>query len=136
MTTTVNADLLKFCEATDLPSDPNGYMGDVRSALRRAYNSNRVNSDVMIRLHATLTYINNLIEAGMDIPVREAEPVIFALTPEDIGLPVSPSKPSTPQLRLPDLSAEKSTPAKGRVVKTRKTRSDKGKKKGYPQHVV
>lgn len=55
---------LKHMDITEMPSDPNGYLGKIRSTIRGAYNSNRNNETVMLLLKETLEHTLGMIEAA------------------------------------------------------------------------
>lgn len=57
----------KYLDATDLPSDPNGSLGQLRTSLRQAYNTNRTSLDKMRLLSDTLAMVVGAIEAGFEI---------------------------------------------------------------------
>lgn len=64
---------LKHMDITEMPSDPNGYLGKFRSTLRGTYNSNRNNTEVMLRLKATLEYTLKMIEAATAQPASSSD---------------------------------------------------------------
>lgn len=56
----------KYLDATDLPSDPNGSLGQVRTAIRQAYNTNRNSIEKLQLLSDTLVLVVGMIEVGLD----------------------------------------------------------------------
>lgn len=56
----------KHLDITDLPSDPNGSLGQVRRSVMRAYNENRNSPDKLRLLSDTLVHIVGMIEVGFD----------------------------------------------------------------------
>ena len=59
---------LKHMDITEMPSDPNGYLGKIRGSIRGAYNANRDNETVMLLLKETLEYALGMIEAAAVSP--------------------------------------------------------------------
>lgn len=63
----------KYIDATDQPSDPNGALGPLRTALRKAYNSSRTpeRAEHMKLLRATLAHVISVIDDGSKVEVSE-----------------------------------------------------------------
>lgn len=68
---------LRHMDITEMPSDPSGYLGKLRATLRGAYNSNRSNHDVMVRLKDTLQYTLSMIEAA-EAPAKSSSAALEA----------------------------------------------------------
>lgn len=60
----------KYIDAVDLPSDPNGSLGNLRTTLRRAYNENRNLPQKLALLYETLVVVAKEINEGFE---REVE---------------------------------------------------------------
>lgn len=63
---------LKHMDIVDMPSDPNGYLGNFRSTLRGAYNSNRNNAGAILLIKETLEYAVGVLQTAEVAPVSDA----------------------------------------------------------------
>lgn len=88
----------KYLDATDLPSDPNGSLGQLRTSVRMAYNTSRESHDKLRLLSDTLATVLGYIEGGFEATAEidktvamKNQEVIDAETPEEVETP--PAKP-------------------------------------------
>ena len=56
---------MKHLDPTDLPSDPNGSLGNLRTILLRAYNKARTSETTFNLLLRTLRYVVTVMELGL-----------------------------------------------------------------------
>lgn len=59
---------MKYIDTTDLPSDPNGSLADLRKSLRMAFNHNRDSADKMELLKTTLEFVLARIDMPEETP--------------------------------------------------------------------
>lgn len=95
-----------YLDVTDLPSDPNGSLGQVRTAVRRAYNENRDYPDKLRLLSDTLVHVVGAIETGFETlaeheksPAMKNQEKIDAELPTEVETP--PVKPKRAARRRP-----------------------------------
>lgn len=88
----------KYLDTIDLPSDPDGSLGQIRTAVRRAYNSNRNSHDKLRLLSDTLVTVVGAIESGFDTiaeidktPAMKNQEAIDSEVLEEVETP--PAKP-------------------------------------------
>lgn len=81
---------LKHMDVVDMPSDPNGYLGNFRATLRGAYNSNRNNESAINLIKATLEYAVAVLQTAEVAPVSDATPMLEA--PVVVEKPTSKAK--------------------------------------------
>jgi len=81
---------LKYIDTTDLPSDPNGSLANLRRELRKAFNHNRDNPDKLDLLKETLGYVLGQMVEDAPTPV----PVLpGTLTKATVTTPKAKTKP-------------------------------------------
>jgi len=81
---------LKYIDTTDLPSDPNGSLANLRRELRKAFNHNRDNPDKLDLLKETLGYVLGQMVEDAPTPV----PVVpGTLTTATVTTPKAKTKP-------------------------------------------
>lgn len=85
---------LPHMDIVDMPSDPNGYLGNFRATLRGTYNHNRTNPQAITLIRDTLAYALGIFEAAEQAPAKK-----------------SPAAPKTPAGPEPSTSSPKN-PAK------------------------
>ena len=81
---------LKHMDIVDMPSDPNGYLGNFRSTLRGAYNSNRSNAGAIRLIKETLEYAVGVLQTAEVAPVSTAPLMLEA--PSEVETPTSKVK--------------------------------------------
>jgi len=66
---------MKYIDTTDLPSDPNGSLANLRREVRIAYNHNRDNPEKLELLAETLRYVLGCINIeSVEGEVKETQP--------------------------------------------------------------
>jgi len=97
----------KYLDVIDLPSDPNGSLGPLRTAVRRAYNENRDYTDKLKLLSDTLATVIGMIEAGFEedaLKEQADQEAVEATIPVEVETPADttevvaqrpPRKPTT-----------------------------------------
>ena len=78
---------LGHMDIVDMPSDPNGYLGNFRATLRGAYNSNRNNENAIELIKQTLEYAVGVLQAA------EVAPASVLCLPAPA--PQAPEKPAS-----------------------------------------
>lgn len=89
---------LPHMDIVDMPSDPNGYLGNFRATLRGTYNHNRTNKEAINLIRDTLAYALGVFEAAEQAPASEL--------PADLKTPAG-SEPSTSSPKKPAKRSER-----------------------------
>lgn len=71
MTQEIDISKLPHMDIVDMPSDPNGHLGNFRGTLRGAYNSNRSNHDAIMLIKRTLEYAVSILKAAEVAPAKQ-----------------------------------------------------------------
>ena len=94
----LDLDKLPHMDIVDMPSDPNGYLGNFRATLRGTYNHNRGNQHAITLIRDTLAYALSIFEAAEKAPAQKSS-----------AAPKTPagSEPSTSSPRKPAKRSER-----------------------------
>ena len=94
--TDIDITKLPHMDIVDMPSDPNGHLGNFRGTLRGAYNSNRSNHDAIMLIKRTLEYAVGVLKAAEVAPADDTPPAPeLPSTPEKLtSRPKSKANPS------------------------------------------
>lgn len=80
----------RYIESTDQPSDVNGSLGNLRTSLRLAYNTNRGSLEKLLLIKETLQQVIDRIDEGfaieLDIP-EHTVPDILSIDTQDKKTP-------------------------------------------------
>jgi len=97
MTKELDLSKLPHMDIVDMPSDPNGYLGNFRATLRGTYNHNRSNKAAIHLIRDTLEYAVGVLASAEAAPEPElpATPAIPSAPEKQTSSPKSKAKPST-----------------------------------------